>query len=128
MEETNLLRLAHVEEGINMIETILKYIKKPADKASLNELKESLKVLKKKFKMLKNDEALQVQYLDRTCYDIVQGIFQTFHLYIISTDGDEDEYVVELTLQWLRSHETAYDISKRMQANAERRADFSGAK
>ena len=128
MEESNLFKLAHVDDGITWIEVMLKYIKKPADKASLNELKESLKVLKKKYKMLKNDESLQVQYLDRTCYDVVQGIFQTFHLYIISTDGDEDEYIVTTTLQWLRSHETAYEISKRMQENALKRADFSGAK
>lgn len=128
MEETNLLRLVHIEDGIEMIEALLKEIKRPQDKASLASLKESLKVLKKKFKMLKGDEGLQVQYLDRTCYDVVQGIFQAFHLYIISTKGEADEDIVPRTLQWLRGHETAYEIANRMQAAAEKRADFSGAK
>jgi hypothetical protein len=127
MEET-MLRLDHIESGIELMNSTLKWIKTPADKASLKQLKESLSVLKKKLKMLKKDEALQAQYLDRTCYDTVQGVFQTLHLYIISTDGDEDEIAVGNVLTWLRSHETAYDISKRMQANAEKRADFAGAK
>ena len=127
MEET-MLRLDHIESGIKLMDEIIKYTKKPADKASLKQLKESIKILKGKFKKLVKDDSLQAQYLDRTCYDTVQGVFQTLHLYIISTDGDEDEYIVSETLTWLRSHETAYEISKRMQATAEKRADFSGAK
>lgn len=127
MEET-MLRLDHIDSGIDLMSKTIKWIKAPADKASLKQLKESLAVLKKKYKMLQKDDALQAQYLDRTCYDTVQGVFQTMHLYIISTDGDEDEIVIGNILTWLRSHETAYEISKRMQANAEKRADFAGAK
>lgn len=126
MEEDT--RLIHVSEGIVVIKEIMKYIKEPADKASLKQLKDSLKTLEKKYKMLKKDENLRVQYLDRTCYDVVQGIFQTFHLYIISTDGSKDEEVVPMTLSFLRLHDTAYEISKRMQAAAEKRADFAGGK
>lgn len=127
MEET-MLRLDHIESGVELMDEIIKYTKNPADKASLKQLKDSLKTLKKKFKMLVKDDTLQAQYLDRTCYDTVQGVFQTLHLYIISTDGDEDEYIMFRALTWLRSHENAYDISKRMQVAAEKRADFSGAK
>lgn len=127
MEET-MLRLDHIESGLLMMKNALKYIKTPVDKESVKKLKESIKTLEKKLKLLKKDEALQVQYLDRTCYDTVQGVFQTFHLYIISTDGDADVIVVNEVLNWLRTHETAYEISKRMQAAAEKRADFAAAK
>lgn len=127
MEET-MLRLDHIESGLLMMKNALKYIKTPVDKESVKKLKESIKTLEKKLKLLKKDETLQVQYLDRTCYDTVQGVFQTFHLYIISTDGDADVIVVQEVLNWLRTHETAYEISKRMQAAAEKRADFAAAK
>ena len=127
MEDT-LLRLDHIQSGLDLMKDIIKQIKTPADKASLKQLKESVGILEKKFKMLKKDEGLQAQYLDRTCYDTVQGIFQTFHLYVISTNGAKDDVIVPTTLGWLRTHETAYEISKRMQAAAEKRADFSGAK
>lgn len=128
MEETNVLKFDHIESGTDLINTIVKTIKKPADKDSIKKIKESLAILKKKTKMLQKDESLQAQYMDRTCFDVVQGIFQAFHLYIISTDGSKDDNIVPVTLEWLRTHETAYDISKRMQAAAEKRADFSGAK
>lgn len=127
MEET-MLRLDHIESGLLLMKNALKYIKSPVDKESVKKLKESIKTLEKKLKLLKKDETLQVQYLDRTCYDTVQGVFQTFHLYIISTDGDADVIVVNEVLNWLRTHETAYEISKRMQAAAEKRADFAAAK
>lgn len=127
MEET-MLRLDHIESGLLLMKNALKYIKTPVDKESVKKLKESIKTLEKKLKLLKKDETLQVQYLDRTCYDTVQGVFQTFHLYIISTDGDADVIVVNEVLNWLRTHETAYEISKRMQAAAEKRADFAAAK
>lgn len=127
MEET-MLRLDHIESGLLLMKNALKYIKTPVDKESVKKLKESIKTLEKKLKLLKKDETLQVQYLDRTCYDTVQGVFQTFHLYIISTDGDADVIVVQEVLNWLRTHETAYEISKRMQAAAEKRADFAAAK
>lgn len=115
-----------IYSGVALMEDVLKHIKKPIDKASLKQLKDSLKVLKKKLDMLEKDESLRPQYLDRTCYDTVQGIFQTFHLYIISTDGEADIDVVPYVTTWLRTHETAYDISKRMQEAAEKRAAFSG--
>lgn len=118
----------HIKSGVTLIDDTLKHIKKPVDKASFKQLKDSLKVLKKKLAMLEEDDSLHAQYLDRTCYDTVQGIFQTFHLYIISTDGSDDLEVVPFVTSWLRNHETAYDISKRMQAAAEKRAEFSGAK
>lgn len=126
--DSNLLKFEHIETGNELINKIVKEIKKPADKDSLKKIKESLAILKKKTKMLQKDESLQAQYMDRTCFDVVQGIFQAFHLYIISTDGSKDEEIVPETTNWLRTHETAYDISKRMQAAAEKRADFSGAK
>lgn len=114
----------HIVDGIELISDIIKKTKKPIDKASLKSLKDSLKVLKKKYKMMMDDEKLYMQYIDKTMYDVVQGVFQTFHLYIISTTGDDDEEIVGRTLNWLRTHDTAYDISKRIRDAAERQREF----
>ena len=86
---------------------------------------ESLKLLKKKYKLLKKDEALRAQYLDRTAFDTIQGVFQGLHLYIISTN--EHDFIDE-AVEWLRTHENSYDIADRMQAAALARADFSNGK
>lgn len=119
-------KFEHIESGIKVIKAISIAIKKPADKNSIKEIKESIKVLEKKLKMLYKDESLQAQYLDRTCYDTVQGVFQILHLYIISTTGEDDHVVVGEALDWLRTHENAYQIAARMQAAAEKRAEFGG--
>lgn len=121
-------KYSHIETGVDTIKALLKVIKKPADKNSLKEIKESLKLLGKKVKLMKTNEALQAQYLDRTMYDVVNGVFQAFHLYVISTDGVDDDVLVFNTLEWLRTHETAYEIAARVQAAAEARADFVNGK
>lgn len=124
--ENNDTRQEQIDTGIVLIKNILKKIKKPASVDSLKELKSSVDLLAKKAKMLKKDELLRVQYLDRTAFDTIQGVFQAFHLYIISDDSDE---MVGETLTWLRSYEDCYAISERMKAAANNRADFvSGAK
>lgn len=128
MDIEGMNRLDQIATGVTLISGLVKEIKKPIDKNSLKELKDNLSILRKKYKMLYADESLRPQYLDRTCYDTVQGVFQTFHLYIISTDGKNDEKVVPIVLEWLRGHDTAYEISKRMQDAAMKRADFAGAK
>lgn len=116
-------RFELIESGANVIRDILKNIKKPANAKAKKEIAESLKILDKKVKMLKKDEALRTQYIDRTAFDTIQGVFQALHLYIISTI---DMVYVDLAVEWLRSHETSYDIADRMQKAALARADFSG--
>lgn len=118
-------RFELIESGSTLIKDLLRSIKKPANKESKDQIQESVKLLEKKFKMLKKDESLRVQYLDRTAFDTIQGVFQAFHLYIISTDSDE---FVAPTIDWLRTHENSYDIADRMQKRALARADFNGAK
>lgn len=115
-------RFELIESGSTLIKDLLKSIKKPANKESKDQIQESVKLLEKKFKMLKKDESLRVQYLDRTAFDTIQGVFQAFHLYIISTDSDE---FVAPTIDWLRTHENSYDIADRMQKRALARADFN---
>ena len=118
-------RFELIESGSTLIKDLLKSIKKPANRESKDQIQESVKLLEKKFKMLKKDESLRVQYLDRTAFDTIRGVFQAFHLYIISTDSDE---FVAPTIDWLRTHENSYDIADRMQKRALARADFNGAK
>lgn len=123
MEEDTRFEL--IESGSKLISNMLRSIKKPANKDSKNKIAESVRILEKKNKLLKKDEALRAQYLDRTAFDTIQGIFQTLHLYIISTD---DFDYVEEAVNWLRSHENSYDIADRMEKAALARADFSNGK
>ena len=118
--------LAQIKTGIKLIKTVLKAIDKPASKTSMKELKASLALLSKKAKMLEKDEKLRVQYLDRTAFDTIQGVFQALHLFIVSSDKYEP---VDEAIVWLRTYENCYSISDRMRAAAEARADFAtGAK
>jgi hypothetical protein len=123
MEEDTRFEL--IESGAKLIKTVLKTIKKPASKESKDKITESVTILNKKLKLLKKDEALRAQYLDRTAFDTIQGVFQTLHLYIISTN--DDSFIFEV-VDWLRSHENSYDIADRMQKAALARADFSNGK
>lgn len=121
MEEN---KFALIESGIEIIDKLLKGIKHPADTNSKKEISEGVKLLKNKVKLMKKDDALCVQYLDRTKFDTIQGVFQALHLYIISTEGFD---LIELTVDWLRSNENCYSIADRMQKAALARADFNGA-
>ena len=123
MEEDTRFEL--IESGSKLISNMLKDIKKPASKESKEKIQESVKLLNKKFKLLKKDEALRAQYMDRTAFDTIQGVFQCLHLYIISTDTTE---WIDTTVAWLRDHENSYDIADRMQKSALARADFSNGK
>lgn len=123
MEEDTRFEL--IESGAKLIKAVLKTIKKPASKESKDKINESVALLDKKLKLLKKDEALRAQYLDRTAFDTIQGVFQTLHLYIISTT--DDAFIFEV-VDWLRSHENSYDIADRMQKAALARADFSNGK
>ena len=123
MEEDTRFEL--IESGSTLIKDVLKAIKKPANKESKEKIEESVKLLNKKLKLLKKDEALRAQYMDRTAFDTIQGVFQTLHLYIISTT---DMTWIDTVVEWLRTHENSYDIADRMQAAALARADFSNGK
>lgn len=115
-------RFELIESGSALIKKMLKAIKKPASKDSKSKISESVKLLDKKLKLLKKDEALRAQYFDRTAFDTIQGVFQAFHLYIISTSEFE---VADEVIVWLRTHENSYDIADRMAKAALARADFS---
>lgn len=123
MEEDSRFEL--IESGSTLIRDVLKAIKKPANKESKEKIEESVKLLNKKLKLLRKDEALRAQYMDRTAFDTIQGVFQTLHLYIISTD---EMIWIDSVVEWLRSHENSYDIADRMQKAALARADFSNGK
>lgn len=123
MEEDTRFEL--IESGSKLIQGTLKAIKKPASKESKEKIEESVKLLNKKLKLLKKDEALRAQYMDRTAFDTIQGVFQTLHLYIISTT---DMIWIDTVVEWLRTHENSYDIADRMQKAALARADFSNGK
>lgn len=123
MEEDTRFEL--IESGSKLIRDMLKAIKKPINKESKEKIQESEKLLTKKLKLLKKDEALRAQYMDRTAFDTIQGVFQCLHLYIISTDDIE---FVDRSVEWLRTHENSYDIADRMQKAALARADFSNGK
>ena len=123
MEEDTRFEL--IESGSRTIKTILKAIRKPANKESKEKIQESVKLLDKKLKLLKKDEALRAQYMDRTAFDTIQGVFQALHLYIIST---EEMLCIDMAVEWLRNHENSYDIADRMQKAALARADFSNGK
>lgn len=123
MEEDTRFEL--IESGSKLISEMLRSIKKPANRDSKNKIAESVRVLDKKYKLLKKDEALRAQYLDRTAFDTIQGVFQTLHLYIISTT---DMTWIDTVVEWLRSHENSYDIADRMEKAALARADFSNGK
>ena len=120
-------RFELIESGAKLIKDILKAIKKPANKNSKDTITDSVALLDKKLKLLKKDESLRAQYMDRTAFDTIQGVFQALHLYIISVD--EDRYIAP-AVDWLRTHENSYDIADRMQKAALARADFAngGAK
>lgn len=111
--------------GAKLIKKLIKQIKTPVDKEAVKQLNDSVKLLEKKIKMMEKDETLAIQYADRTSFDTIQGVFQAFHLWIISTDGDD---MVNEVMDWLRSYENTYSIAHRLQAKAEARAEFSGAK
>lgn len=111
-----------IETGTKLIGLIVKRIKKPADENSKKEITEGLALLKKKLKLMKKDDSLTVQYLDRVKFDTIQGVFQALHLYIISTKEDE---MIPVAVEWLRSNEDCYSIAARMQKAALARADFS---
>ncbi len=123
MEEDKRFEL--IESGAELIKNVLKSIKKPASKDSKEKIEESVKLLNKKLKLLKKDEALRAQYMDRTAFDTIQGVFQTLHLYIIST---EEMTWIDTVVEWLRTHENSYDIANRMEKAALARADFSNGK
>lgn len=115
------------ESGAALINSILKDITNPASKQALKDLKEQLKLLNKKVKMMKKDENLAIQYADRVAFDTIQGVFQAFHLWIISTDDSLNE-IPEAVMTWLRTYENTYELAERIQARANARADFMGAK
>ena len=114
-------RFELIESGSRLIKSILKDVKKPVNKESKEKIQESVKILDKKFKLLKKDDALRAQYMDRTAFDTIQGVFQAMHLYIIST---KDITRIDDAVEWLRTHENSYDIADRMQKAALARADF----
>lgn len=102
----------------------MRAIRKPADVNSKKEIQESLKTLRKKTKIMKKDDSMCMQYIDRVAFDTIQGVFQGLHLYIISTNKYD---LIDEVVEYLRNSENCYDIANRMQKAAIARAEFNGA-
>lgn len=121
--ENSEVKFEQIESGIKLIEKFIKSIKKPVEKEAVVQIKESTATLKKQLKMMQKDERLVIQFIDRCCFNTIQGVFQILHIYIVSTDETD---LIDEAVDWLREHENCYSISARMHKAAEARAEFAG--
>ena len=113
--------MEQIEDGADLIERIIKKLKKPADKDALDVTKETLDTIKKQHKAMKKDEAIRMQYEDKVAYSTIQLLFQVFHLAILS---DLDEEFAPQIINHIKHTDNVYELAKRIKAAAEARADF----
>ena len=110
-----------INDGIKLIDSVIKKLKKPADKDALNVTKETLDTIKKQYKVMKKDEGIRMQYEDKVAYSTIQLMFQVFHLAILS---DLDEEFSGQIIDHIKHTDNVYELAKRIKAAAEARADF----
>ena len=110
-----------IDDGVDLIDRIIKKLKKPADKDALNVTKETLDTIKKQYKVMKKDDGIRMQYEDKVAYSTIQLMFQVFHLAILS---DLDEEFSEQIIDHIKRTDNVYELAKRIKAAAEARADF----
>lgn len=110
-----------IDDGVDLIDRIIKKLKKPADKDALDVTKETLGTIKKQYKVMKKDDAIRMQYEDKVAYSTIQLMFQVFHLAILS---DLDEEFAEQIIDHIKHTDNVYELAKRIKAAAEARADF----
>lgn len=110
-----------IDDGVDLIDRIIKKLKKPADKDALNVTKETLDTIKKQYKVMRKDDAIRMQYEDKVAYSTIQLMFQVFHLAILS---DLDEEFSSQIIDHIKHTDNVYELAKRIKAAAEARADF----
>lgn len=113
--------MEQIDDGVDLIDRIIKKLKKPADKDALNVTKETLETIKKQYKVMKKDEGIRMQYEDKVAYSTIQLMFQVFHLAILS---DIDEEFADQIIAHIKQTDNVYELAKRIKAAAEARADF----
>lgn len=113
--------MEQIDDGVDLIDRIIKKLKKPADKDALNVTKETLDTIKKQYKVMKKDEGIRMQYEDKVAYSTIQLMFQVFHLAILS---NIDEEFADQIIAHIKQTDNVYELAKRIKAAAEARADF----
>lgn len=113
--------MSQIDDGVDLIDRIIKKLKKPADKDALNVTKETLDTIKKQYKVMKKDDGIRMQYEDKVAYSTIQLMFQVFHLAILS---DLDDEFAEQIIDHIKRTDNVYELAKRIKAAAEARADF----
>lgn len=113
--------IEQTERGIELIEKMMKALKKPVNKKALDNTKETVGVIKKQLKAMEKDESIRMQYQDKVAYSTIQLLFQVFHLVILSR---VEEGFVEDVIAHLQAADNVYTLSERIRAAAEARADF----
>ena len=113
--------MEQIDDGVDLIDRIIKKLNKPADKDALNVTKETLETIKKQYKVMKKDEGIRMQYEDKVAYSTIQLMFQVFHLAILS---NIDEEFADQIIAHIKQTDNVYELAKRIKAAAEARADF----
>lgn len=113
--------MEQIDDGVDLIDRIIKKLKKPADKDALNVTKETLDTIKKQYKVMKKDEGIRMQYEDKVAYSTIQLMFQVFHLAILS---NIDEEFADQIIAHIKQTDNVYELANRIKAAAEARADF----
>lgn len=113
--------IEQTERGVELIEKMMKALKKPVNKKALDNTKETVGVIKKQLKAMEKDESIRMQYQDKVAYSTIQLLFQVFHLVILSR---VEECFVEDVIAHLQTADNVYTLSERIRAAAEARADF----
>ena len=113
--------IEQTERGVELIEKMMKALKKPVNKKALDNTKETVGVIKKQLKAMEKDESIRMQYQDKVAYSTIQLLFQVFHLVILSR---VEEGFIEDVIAHLQTADNVYTLSERIRAAAEARADF----
>lgn len=113
--------IEQTERGVELIERMIKALKKPVNKKALDNTKETVGVIKKQLKAMEKDESIRMQYQDKVAYSTIQLLFQVFHLVILSR---VEEGFVDDVIAHLQAADNVYTLSDRIRAAAEARADF----
>jgi len=113
--------IEQTERGVELIERMIKALKKPVNKKALDNTKETVGVIKKQLKAMEKDESIRMQYQDKVAYSTIQLLFQVFHLVILSR---VEEGFIDDVIAHLQAADNVYTLSDRIRAAAEARADF----
>jgi len=113
--------MQQIDDGVDILESAVKALKKPADKDAMNAVKETLGVIKKQYKAMQKDESIRMQYEDKVAYSTIQLLFQVFHLLILSKAEKE---FIDRIIDYIQRNDSVYTLANRIKAAAEARADF----